>query len=208
MTKVLTLYNDRYRVIAEQTMPAMREFALANCFEFISVAMPSSLSRHPSWHKIPVILERASMEDVIIWLDADVLILDPQRDLSPYFPSDGICFSKDMHGFCAGAFICAGEWFREFFKAVWLLGDPIESTRLHEQDAIDRLFHTFPSIRPHVTSLPETIIQNPDSDYYPHPFAVHFWGNGWKSPARLAEVIAEIKTEWSPAHRNLIRSFS
>lgn len=67
--------------IANHTLPLMGRYAQKHGYEFQCANLHSSLAP-PSWMKVPAIISALSLgHPTVVWLDADVVILDSSRNI-------------------------------------------------------------------------------------------------------------------------------
>jgi hypothetical protein len=174
----------------------MRDFCKHHAFEFLVCRDPPRPELPPSWNKIALLIQNMNSEDRLLWLDIDMVVINPAFDLAPHFPTNGIAFSTDENGLCAGAFAIHGPWSLELLRTVLFLGEP-EGAEKWEQDTFKELFGRFPSMRAHASEIGQNIIQCPVSPFHPEPFAVHLWANGWNIPA-CTRAACCVREAWNP----------
>lgn len=83
---ILTLaHGEPYERMLEITYPYMHKYGLKHGYT-VSKVNPNVIidkDRHPSWWKLEAILRGALCSaDIILWLDADVLIIDNTHDIA------------------------------------------------------------------------------------------------------------------------------
>jgi len=136
-------------------------------------------------------------------MDSDILVMNPDFDLSPYFKENGISFSQDFNGLCAGCFAGHGEWFKEFLKVCLFLGDTVIKPEFREQDTIKTLTRFWPSVTEHFHPIPEAVIVNPKTHFTQDPFAIHFWSGAWRD--KVSEHIRMARDGgWKPENHKKI----
>jgi ADP-heptose:LPS heptosyltransferase len=122
-------------------------YAARHGLTFWSVRGNLQLERAPHWDKI-ILIHRALMmgSELVVWLDADTLIVRPDVDLRaalPEGPPIGLCrhpipFGDQPWHYNSGViFVRNCELAREFFKSVWKFG-PVNHP-WHEQVGIIEL---------------------------------------------------------------------
>jgi hypothetical protein len=67
--------------LLEMALPAMERYADWHGYDLVTDP-PGLLLRPPSWHKITAVLAALDTHDEVLWVDADVLILDDSVDLA------------------------------------------------------------------------------------------------------------------------------
>lgn len=140
--KIISLTsNDEYKSVSDMTWETVIKYC---CIHGITcerkVVEKKNLIRPISWYKIPMILENLKEYDVVLWVDADALILNHDFDLRSIIDDSVIYISKDQNGLNCGVMMFrATEDTRLLLKAAW------ESTEFMdhvwwEQAAIHKLF--------------------------------------------------------------------
>lgn len=121
---------------------------------------------HPSWNKIPLLLNALEKHSVVWWIDSDITVARPDSKL-PSTNAD-MLFSTDFNGICAGMFrVIASDWVKAFFRAALFLGDVRDDDDFGkghgikwEQNAFKALLKNFPSCDSRISMLPTTFLNN------------------------------------------------
>jgi hypothetical protein len=194
---VVTLYDAAYAPLARVTLPPMRAFCARQGLELLICRDLPRPDWPASWNKITVLIQHLALnpEDRLLWLDIDVVVVNPAFDLTPHFPVNGIAFSTDENGLCAGAFLVHGQWGLELLRTVEFLGEP-KGAKKWEQDTFKELVPRFPSVRAHISTIGQEVMQCPVSPFHPEPFAVHLWAHGWDIPA-CTQAALGVRERWS-----------
>jgi hypothetical protein len=134
---------------------------------------------HPSWNKIAVlenVMAACDEKDWILWLDADVLILDYSRKLESLIDdSKSILFSTDKEGLCMGFFLVRNTArIRAFLAGLWQF---YTESWPWEQTAVKKLLGADSAFGWDVGFISESIVQNPHSLFSPDAFAMHYWAH-------------------------------
>lgn len=81
-TKALvTLANgDEFQQLLQIALPSLEEFAGRHGYDLL-VEPALESSRPPSWHKVPILLACLEQYEEALWVDADMVIVDPSEDL-------------------------------------------------------------------------------------------------------------------------------
>lgn len=118
MAELITGWDDSYTSVAALTVPEMRRYAVRHRLAF-SCSQFTAGERAPAWSKITAIkaaLLRGS--DPVIWIDADALIVRPERDIR-----DSIDPGKDIlvgPRFNTGVLLIRNTpWSLWFLNKVW-----------------------------------------------------------------------------------------
>jgi hypothetical protein len=81
MAELITGCDDSYTSVAALTVPEMRRYAERHGLAF-SFTQFTAGARAPAWSKITAIKEALLRgSDPVIWIDADALIVRPERDI-------------------------------------------------------------------------------------------------------------------------------
>jgi hypothetical protein len=78
---LVTFAVATHEPLLEYALPAMERYADWHGYDLITTP-PRMLLRPPSWHKITAVLTALDTHDEVLWVDADVLILDDTVDLA------------------------------------------------------------------------------------------------------------------------------
>jgi hypothetical protein len=133
----------------------------------------------PSWNKIAfleAIMTQCAENEWLLWLDADVLILDYSRSLeSLVHEPNEMLFSTDIEGLCMGFFLMRNTArVRAFLACLW---QNYTGKWPWEQAAAKKALEADPSFAKSVGFISERIVQNPRSIFEPNAFAMHYWAN-------------------------------
>ncbi len=75
-----------WQAIAELTAPRMADYAARHGHSFVSYEFGDHFGRPASWQKLLAIASAFEGDDEVLWLDADVLIVDASDDIASVFP--------------------------------------------------------------------------------------------------------------------------
>jgi hypothetical protein len=168
--------------------------------------------RSPAWLKFDVILDELkdpalTPDDWIVWVDSDVVVVQPSLEYQPLFASDkDMLISVDAYGICTGVFaVRATKWAQGLLMLLVQLG-PTDSARLsefdgherHEQNTLKVVLRYFPDVRAHVGVIPESVIQNRRSVFSPQAWMFHFWMGGRTVDEVLRKRFLIRKDGWTP----------
>ena len=108
--------------LLELARPGLAEYADRHGYELLT-RPPSLLLRPPSWHKITSLLDALEDYDEAVWVDCDVLILDPSEDLADETP-DWAWQAITRHTTPEGEVPSCGVWYlrqpmQPVLEAVW-----------------------------------------------------------------------------------------
>ena len=77
---LVSLATGPHRELLDIAWPSFEEFADRHGYELIEAE--TQAARPPSWWKIPVLHDLLTRYGEVLWVDADVVIVDPTEDLS------------------------------------------------------------------------------------------------------------------------------
>jgi hypothetical protein len=77
---LVTLATGSHREMLDLARPSFEEFADRHGYEIVEPELESS--RAPSWWKVPALRAVLSEYDEALWVDADIVIVDPSEDLN------------------------------------------------------------------------------------------------------------------------------
>jgi hypothetical protein len=145
MKKCLVLSNDkRQQALADLSLPVIQDYAARHGYD-VFVSHIATDERGGWWRKVPALREALNRSyDVVLWLDSDILVLDPTHDIADAMrPEDFQAFvlQTDRNGFGPNT----GVWLlrnkpeaQEFLQAVWEHGQ-LKDSPWHVQAAVCRL---------------------------------------------------------------------
>lgn len=201
---LVTAYSEKYAPMARISGPNKRSYAERHGYVYYPMeTIPSDHkhSRHPSWFKIPAIMDAMEHFDWIWWSDADVIVangamgfedvIDDSHDIiGGYFVIHDNKGSATLH---AGSFLVrCNEWTHRFLG--WLFSSQetqkFADSDMREEDAFKYAYEHRPDFRSRVkflhlrrfstwvpmpSSESEATLWNPDwVRYEPGDFALHF----------------------------------
>jgi galactosyl transferase GMA12/MNN10 family len=105
---LVTFAVGSHAPLLEESLPAMGRYADQHGYDLIS-RPPAMLLRPPSWHKITAVLTALDTYDEVLWIDADVLVLDDSLDLADEV-DDGAWQAITRHHTREGEIPSVGVW--------------------------------------------------------------------------------------------------
>jgi len=155
--------------------------------------------RHPSWHRIPYVLELFERDDVdwVFWSDIDSVIMCPEVPLEahlyPHRDKDLVMCNQghgDLDGELLRDCICFGqffirncEWSKDFLHALWEFSnkEPYKkylTEATWEQEAVNHLYlENAIDCHDHTAIVPNREFNSfSGSQYLPGDFMIHFAG--------------------------------
>ncbi len=85
MSKALVTFAvGRHTELLEISRPGFAEYARRHGYDYHEGAQPES--RPPSWWKVPLLYDALWSYDEVLWLDCDVVIVDPSADIAAEVP--------------------------------------------------------------------------------------------------------------------------
>jgi glycosyltransferase involved in cell wall biosynthesis len=178
-----------YKKTVELCTQSQQSYALRHGYTYISDESVYDSNRPFAWSKIPLILKYISEYDFIVWMDADVLIMNPEIKLEIFInmmkPSSFMFVGHDLNNLNTGVFVIRNcTLAREFLADVWN-----KTEYLHhvwwEQAAVIELWKNSQKYRPHIDVLEHRHINimnafhseiDPEIHWLPGDFCIHFAG--------------------------------
>lgn len=102
--------GDEWRPIADLTVPRMQDYAERHGHEFDCVEFDDDVARPVSWKKLVAVAHAFETSEQVVWLDADVLIVDASEDICDHV-SGGAWQAMVRHQTSEGDVPNAGVWF-------------------------------------------------------------------------------------------------
>jgi hypothetical protein len=158
---LVTFGTGSHGELLDVSLPTFRAFAERHGYDVL-VAVPAADDRPPAWGKIRVLQRVLGEYDVVLWIDADAIVLDASVDPDQITPADAFqalvrTRSHPEHGTdspCTGVWLLrAGERTSAFLASVWDQEQYIDH-HMWEQAAVMHLLGwttELPVWRPHTT---------------------------------------------------------
>lgn len=187
---ILTLYDDNYADFGRLTTAGMAAYAKAHGYGFVCVQHRLDTRLALNWSKFRLLEQELGQADWLVWMDADILIVDQQFQLESLLqPDKDMLLSTDTCGYCNGFFLLkSSAWAYGLISALRFVEDVSERPHiraLNDQDALKVLIDNFPKVSARCGGIPDSIVQNRESAYNLKAFANHYWANGLKPPFEL-----------------------
>lgn len=114
-------YGAAYEALAARTVPEMRKYAAKHGYDFAVCDVRGA--RPSSWYKLLGLISGLETYDAVLWLDADVLITQHDRDIADDIPSTAVQ-GLARHQTEQGDLPNCGVWFvraamRETLQQIW-----------------------------------------------------------------------------------------
>jgi hypothetical protein len=84
---LVTFATGAYRACAEIARPGLEQYAERHEYELLD-RPPTIAPRPASWMKLPLLANALDRYDEVLWLDADVVVCDPNHDLADDVPQE------------------------------------------------------------------------------------------------------------------------
>ena len=186
--KIVMLYDEKRTLLGDLSAPVAHAYALKHGYEFVCYRTLLDPDRNGSWNKILAVRSQLGTCDWVLWLDADVIMLRNDLKLEEVIQTFSwdkpLMISQDKYGICFGVFCiknCA--WSLSFLDMLWLLGrvkpDPLfDGHDSWEQTTLKCLIHYSSDLRDQIAMLPEWLVANQNSYFWPDAWMNHYWASG------------------------------
>jgi hypothetical protein len=91
---IVTYAADAHEELLDVSLPTFKDFAHRHDYDVLVGQKMTDLP--PAWNKIPLLLEALKHFDEVVWLDCDVVIVDPTDDF-PAFKDETVLHSMVRH---------------------------------------------------------------------------------------------------------------
>lgn len=209
--KVVTLFDEKFRLIGDISSRLMREYCGARGYEFACYNHLPDPSRGPQWNKTRIIQQELPSCDWLLWMDADTIPLNNNWSMEKLVEQvrdkDLIFSSDDVGMLCAGLFLIRNSaWSVQFLQTLWFCGqmDYNYAKRYHTSPQFDQvtimaLADNFPMVAERIAVLPKEFCANPRSDFYQNAFAMHYWSSDNHLERVAAKMRNFVESGWTPA---------
>ena len=178
-----------YKKSVELCTQSQEDYALRHGYTRITDESVYDSKRSFAWSKIPLLQKYLSQYDFLVWMDADVLVMNPEIELEVFIsmmkPSSFMFIGHDLNNLNMGVFVIRNcPLAHEFLTDVWN-----KTEYLHhvwwEQAAVIDLWKNSQKYRPHIDILEHRHINimnafHPEIDPKIHwlsgDFCIHFAG--------------------------------
>jgi galactosyl transferase GMA12/MNN10 family len=181
--------GTEFKKSVELCTQSQEAYALRHGYTRITDESVCDPSRPLPWSKIPLIQKYLSHYDYIVWMDADVLIMNPEIKLEIFInmmkPSSFMIIGHDLNNLNTGVFVIRNcPLAREFLADVWNKTEYLNH-KWWEQGAIIDLWENSEKYRPHIDILEHRHINimnafhseiDPEVHWLPGDFCIHFAG--------------------------------
>ena len=122
---LVTIGTGEYVDLLASSGETFRRYALRHGYEYVQGSGAMAEPRPPAWAKIPLIQRLLEGHDVVVWIDADAIILDHSRDIASEL-NDGAWQALVAHRSGGDLIPNTGVWVlrragrtHDFLEAVW-----------------------------------------------------------------------------------------
>jgi hypothetical protein len=188
---IIQLYDDGRKGYGDLTGGVAESYCAKHGYSYVRYRELIDPNLIPTWNKLLAVLKELPNFDLLLWLDADALIVNPDQRIedviAPYEAGKDMFFSSDNMGLCAGVFFARNTpWVTDFIKGVLSIGELPDCGHLHEQKTIRTLFESYPKVSEKISLIPDSIIHYPYSEFNPSAFIMHYWAIS--NPFEQAEI--------------------
>lgn len=111
MTKIITASEgEEYEAVRAITWPRLALYAQMHGMDFSAYEMPEAIRRASSWKKLVTICRGLAESESVLWVDADVFVLNFNEDIAAGIPDDA-WQAMVRHSSPDGDLPNAGVWF-------------------------------------------------------------------------------------------------
>jgi len=122
---VCTIAHGPHRELLQIARPTLEKYADGNGYELVAIEHRLAPDRPPSWGKVLLLHELVQQYDLVLWVDADALFVDPTRDVADEIqPFRFLHLVEHRIGDervynCGVMVLRGGALSRRFLEAVW-----------------------------------------------------------------------------------------
>jgi hypothetical protein len=114
--------------------PGFEDYAQRHRWDLVVVEDDRAQGRPPAWAKVPILRDALRRYELVVWIDADALIVDASRDLAGelrrgrdlYLVEHTNAVTGDVTVNTGVLMLRAGAWADRFLAAVWARDDLVE----------------------------------------------------------------------------------
>jgi len=198
--------GDEYKKKVELCTKSQNDYVKKHGYVFITDESVYDTNRTPPWSKIRLIQKYLRDYDYMVWIDADVMIMNNERRIEEFIslvPDDAFLFiGRDFNNLNSGVFIirnCAEAF--QFLDEVWSKTEYLNHEWWEQAAMID----LYPKYRRHIRVLPHKYISimnaydyriDPKVHWKPGDFCIHFAG------VHQADILKQLQLVYSNLQSN------
>jgi hypothetical protein len=177
--------GDVYKRRTQYTHINKLNYCDKHSYTFIDDESVYDDSKPIPWSKLKLLEEYLQQFDYLVWIDADILIMNQDIKLESFiekYPTNIICGSDWRMTNTGVLFVKNTEWSMKFLEAIWLNvydpeDDPKERYMNWEQGSFINLHdRDYMSCRKHITITCPNEMNSCWFNYYPNDFVLHLCG--------------------------------
>lgn len=122
---ICTAATGQHVELLEITLPVLTAYARRHRFDLVDVRHDTAFGRPASWGKIPIIRGLLEAYELVVWVDADAIIVDLERDITEELrPAKDLYLVEHRNETDAAAnagvlMLRSGAWSRALLAAMW-----------------------------------------------------------------------------------------
>ncbi len=207
----LMLYDQKLASFGDLSSATAKRYCEGQGYQFTCHRQRLDTRLSPQWNKIVVLRRHLSDAEWLVWCDADAIITDPRFSLAQLIAlgkGKNLMISQDLHGSCSGFLLIRNTpWSASYLETLLFLGEysctsGSGSRPKFEQDTMNELERSFPTIRSQIARIPESIVANPATSHSKEPpFIMHYWSSINSTEGITACMRSFLMDGWSESCR-------
>lgn len=94
---ICTAATGGHTQLLEIGLPTLRAYAKRHRFDLVTVTHDTAFGRAATWGKLPIIYRLLQSYEVVVWLDADTIVVDPSRNIAEELRPDKDIYLVELY---------------------------------------------------------------------------------------------------------------
>jgi len=131
---ICTAATGEHTGLLEIALPPLREYARRYRYDLVTVPHDTAFGRPASWGRIPIIYRLLDSHELVVWIDADAIIVDLARNIADELRTGKDLYLVEHHSQASGErtanagvmMLRSGAWAKALLEAAWARIDLID----------------------------------------------------------------------------------
>jgi predicted O-methyltransferase YrrM len=149
---ICTAATGAFGELLDISLPALRAYARRQWFDLVIVRHDTAHGRPAAWGKIPIVARLLDAYEVVVWLDADTIVVNPSRSIAHELrPGKDLYLVEHYNPHDAERTANTGvmmlrssDWTRQLLAAVWVHTNRIDHPWWENAAMMDLLGYRIP----------------------------------------------------------------